>query len=883
MKNIFKRALCCMLSILLVFGSGIAAFAETEANITPVIVINDIDSNPIYNTDDGSVVFNFSDYQFDLLFTSGFSSNILELFSPEILNQITSGDLAALDIVMLLIDYLGFSGDINSIIDMLLEALLPIIGEMDLSNIDFETIISNIDFNQYTENLKAQLATAISNMLLLEMNDDGTPANDNIGAVLYPESLEYYYDEDSEAADALAGEIGISVAEEIGYENTFVFTYDWRIDPIKNAELLADFIDNVKDETSADKVSIISEGYGSTVATTYLAENEDTVADSIKNFVTVSSEFLGTSLVGDFFKANIVNPMTNITTYTSAYIRYTNDLSDNPMTAFTTWLLNYSLNNEWELQEFCFEIEKMLSAINIFVQKTGIIDEIAKMPGMWALVPVNDYDDAVENIFSDSANCDLFDTINCFKDYQYDYETILQSVKDSGVKISIVASWDLQILPIGENCSIQSDGIVDTAYASFGATCVDLNDVADAKDVVQMHDDGHKHVSTTYDMLTPWYTYAGICKYIDASTCALPENTWFIKNMKHGTFSWESNSVDFLIWLITAETERTVWQDVAYKQFMTYNRFINPGILSSDGYTPSDDIQPGGYLLGDINLDGKVTSLDSKIALCIANGSEYIDYNSIAFKNGDINADGEITEDDAVAILLMSAGLAENMQSGIKFNYETEQGSMDSASYKIELRPEYNPIKNQLILTAVVLDAEGSFNGNFVINYDTEMFKFVDAKMFKFGTGYTVGGSPAGEDGILTCAYASHEAISADVCDENGDLVLAVFYLDVSREIVPTAISAGASYFYEDNVLTFVEPIAVNLDEDFFLMLGDADNNRYISAYDARLILRIAARLDKVTDDAMFIRCDVDKDNKITAKDARLVLRASAKLITSYS
>ena len=65
-------------------------------------------------------------------------------------------------------------------------------------------------------------------------------------------------------------------------------------------------------------------------------------------------------------------------------------------------------------------------------------------------------------------------------------------------------------------------------------------------------------------------------------------------------------------------------------------------------------------------------------------------------------------------------------------------------------------------------------------------------------------------------------------------------------------------------------------------MLGDADNNRYLSAQDARKVLRIAARLDKVTDDKMFERCDVDKDKIITAKDARLVLRASARVIDSY-
>lgn len=881
MKNIFKRFLCCLLSIVLVIGSGISAFAAVETEVTPVIVVNDIDANPIYNTDDGSVVFNFSDYEFDILFTSGFSSEIMDLFSPEIIEQITSGEMATLDIVMLLIDYLGFSGDINNIINSLLEIVTSIMGNMDTENIDIQSILANIDFNQYAEDLKEQMKTAIQNMLLLKMNDDGTSANKNIGTILYPESLEYYYDEDSDAAYALAGDIGETIAEEIGYENTFIFTYDWRLDPVVNANALADYIKNVKSATGSEKVSIISEGYGSTVATTYLAVNEATAADSIHNFVTVSSEFLGTSLVGDYFKGDIVNEFTNITTFTSAYIRYTNDISDNPITAFVTWLLNYILNNEWELQALCFEIEKVLSAVEYFVDASGVTAEIAKMPGIWALVPINDYYDALENIFGENTDTSLNETIDTFKEYQYDYEAILQNVKDDGVNISIVAAWDLQIIPIGKNCSVQSDGVVDTEYASFGATCVDLNNVGEATKVVQMYADGHKHVSTTYDMLTPWYAYGGICKYIDASTCALPENTWFIKNMKHGTFNWESNSIEFLVWLITAETEKTVWQDAAYKQFMTYNRFINPGILSSDGVvaTPSE---PGGYLLGDINLDGVITSLDAKIALSVAAGSTRINADSVAFKNGDINADGDINKDDAAAILLMSTGLVPGMQSGIKFDYDVDQGNLDNASYEIELRPEYNSVKNQVVLSVFVLDAKNSFNGNFVIKYDTKMFTYADAKMYELKNGYTVAGGPDKIDGTLTCGYAVNKAVTASDCDENGDLLIGTFYLDVAREITPTALSAGAAYFYENDALTFIEPVSVDLDEDFFFMLGDADNNRYLSAYDARIILRIAAQLETPTDDLMSKRCDVDLDGKITANDARLVLRASAKLISSF-
>lgn len=878
MKIIFRKALCCILSMVLVFGSGLTVFAAEETD-TPVIVVNDVYYNPIYNTEDGSVVFNLSDYQMDILFTSGFSENILELFSDDLLASLNQMPL--LDIIMLLIDYLGFGGDVNEIINKAIETIVPLLGSLDMENFDIKAIIESIDFNQIIDDKKAEIQAVVDNLKLLKMNDDGTSMNPSIGALELNESLEYYFDDDYDFAYSFAGVLGENIAETVGYDNTYVFTYDWRLDPVVNAEKMAEFVEHVKNETGSDKVSILSEGYGSTVATTYLAINED-ADESVKNFVTVSSEFLGTSVAGDFMKGEMINKKSDLIAFSSAYIRYTNDISDNPLTAFSTWLTNYILNNEWEVQSFCFEIEKLLTDIEFFADYFGLTAELAKMPGVWALVPVEDYDAAVTNIFGDETDCELYEIINTFKDYQYDYETILTDAKDNGINVSVVAAWDLQIVPLGENNSVQSDGIVDTAYASFGATCVALNDVNDAGAAVQYDNDGHDHISDTYDMLTPWYDMGTICHYIDASTCALPENTWFIKNMKHGTFSYESNSFEFLIWLITADTERTVWQDVAYKQFMNYNRFIAPGILSSDGIK-AEESQPGKYLLGDINIDGNVTSLDARIALKIAAGDEYIEEGTIPFMNGDVYADGVINEADANKILLISAGLIDYMQSGIKFDYKTEKGELSEASYKFELRPEYNSVKNCLELDLVLLNAEGATSGNFIINFNPEMYTYTDADAATLNNGYVVSGAPIKTEGILTCAFSVDDKIGIADCDENGDVLLATYHLDVSRKkIVDSVFTAGASYFYEGNKETFIAPVTQNIPTDLFFMLGDADNNRYISAADARIALRISAKLEKVKDNLMFIRCDVNKDGKITAKDARSILRVSAKLQDSF-
>lgn len=60
--------------------------------------------------------------------------------------------------------------------------------------------------------------------------------------------------------------------------------------------------------------------------------------------------------------------------------------------------------------------------------------------------------------------------------------------------------------------------------------------------------------------------------------------------------------------------------------------------------------------------------------------------------------------------------------------------------------------------------------------------------------------------------------------------------------------------------------------------LGDANNDGYINAMDARLALRFSAGLQKYNS-SQKTRCDVNGDDKLTAADARIILRISAKLM----
>lgn len=68
-------------------------------------------------------------------------------------------------------------------------------------------------------------------------------------------------------------------------------------------------------------------------------------------------------------------------------------------------------------------------------------------------------------------------------------------------------------------------------------------------------------------------------------------------------------------------------------------------------------------------------------------------------------------------------------------------------------------------------------------------------------------------------------------------------------------------------------------DDELEFDLGDVDGDGRVTASDARLILRRAARLVTFTPEQDWL-ADVDGDGRVTAADARLVLRVAAKLDT---
>ncbi|MBQ8209518.1 MAG: hypothetical protein IJZ35_02910 [Clostridia bacterium] len=860
MKRCIKQILSLFIAILMLFGVVSVAVAADDYDY-PVIVINGIDHNPLYenpNTASANQIFPPSGETLVTFAESMYMKGISKLASSEFDDEVIS----------------SFE---NSLLFEILEKI--------------------------------------------QFNSDGTSKKSNIGHNKYEYNLSTYRP-NIVMYEKIAGKIGLGIADRLGDSSVYVFTYDWRIDPIENARNLNEFVQHVKNMSGKEKVSIISEGYGSTIAVTYLAECYNDATADIDNFVTVNSAFMGTSLIGDIytgrFAVSFVPPSLRDTT--SAFVRYMNYASN---ISTPNIIDHFILTKQWELQDLMTKSISMLAGCIDTLYDNYLRDILKYLPGLWALVPVDYYNEAMEWMFADDSaeyNGELNKRIQTFKNYQSSVSEILKNAKNKGVNINVVSSWDVQLVPIGDNkassdygvnnitpmigLAAQSDGLIDTYYSSFGAYTVAHGDVFEAiTNDAQRYTEGecedHYHMNAVYDSIDGTVEKGGIAHYIDASTCALPDNTWFIRNMIHGTFEKESNSMDFLVYLTTCDATIDVFAAVnLYSQFMSYNRYIQPGYLD----IPEDEP----LLTGDIDGDGYVTSADARLVLRVTAGLEYADNKTVM----DIDGDGKVMATDARRLLRVSAMIDEIE------NFAPARTSLDcerSESVAVEMTVAGDDtvidVGETIDVTVSAKNVTGLQNGNLFFSYNSEYLEFVSAKQ---SNNYVLDGIIAIDDCIsdenVGLGFSTMEVCSLTDVDiavitftakKSGESLLNCSVGTWDGTEVPADCSISIDIHEHDYSAVVINPTCTEQGYTTYTCLcGDSYVADYTDAtghtfgkwvvvtaptvnaegMEERACTVCGEKETRTIEKISYIIGDVNGDNDITAADARQILRKSAGL-----
>jgi pimeloyl-ACP methyl ester carboxylesterase len=316
-------------------------------------------------------------------------------------------------------------------------------------------------------------------------------------------------DENGDSDPRVTTKITLPADPEHSPGRDYYFAYDFRADPLVTAEKLNEFVEHIKTLTGHNKVSFRASSMGGVIVMAYL---EKYGTRDLEAIIFQCCPILGVALAGDLFNKKIKLDA-------DALVRYGTQVLPKDAAGSVLNFLIQSLDMLGVFDAVLGVGGKLLDELKDDLYDDLLIPVFGRMPGLWAMVPREGYEEAKELFLSEGASQTLIERLDY---YHYNVlckaDEILNDTLNSGVGIMIIAGYNLQREPFVESILNNSDAVDDTIYNAPGVICAPLGETL-GEDYVQAIDDGHNHLSPD-----------GV---IDASTCYLPENTWFIKDMIH--------------------------------------------------------------------------------------------------------------------------------------------------------------------------------------------------------------------------------------------------------------------------------------------------------------------------------------------------------------
>ncbi len=331
----------------------------------------------------------------------------------------------------------------------------------------------------------------------------------------------------------------------LGAENTFFFSYDWRLDPLEHAVSLHEYIQSVQQQTGKKKVVLAACSMGGVVAMSYLSKYG---AQDVQTLILNNTAFQGITMVGEMFCKDYAVDKEMTIEYAMQFTQMPEQLRSFIRSAF----MRSHLADR--LVDFA---GKLLDNTKDRTSAEVLYPLFAYMPGMWSFVNAKDYERAKQTALDPEVNRELIRKIDAYHyGVQAKAKQLLQKAVSQGCRIAILANYGKFAIPLTKSMRVCDDYLIDTALASGGAVCADVFETL-PESYVQKRDRGHDHISPD--------------RVIDASTCMFPELTWFVRDMGHLDYPYGSEGMAFLMWLIRMDSQYTIRTSARYPQFMQYD------------------------------------------------------------------------------------------------------------------------------------------------------------------------------------------------------------------------------------------------------------------------------------------------------------------------
>lgn len=338
--------------------------------------------------------------------------------------------------------------------------------------------------------------------------------------------------------------IARQLCKSVGAKNVYLFAYDWRNDICATAKNLNSYIKSVKKQTGAKKVTLVGCSLGGSVLSAYI--------DAYKNNK-------------DLDRCIFVNPAFQGVDVARAYaldVTFKKQDIMNYLKCMETAFDNGSQKSLFKFLGAAFDVRIGYACdyLTAFVKNKNNIKKfynkvlkpwIGNIPALWECIPYDSFDKAVKEMskigFLDKKS-GVYKKIKKYHDVQGRLSKNLKAIKKQGVQVAVIANYGQMGIPLTSKANNQTDSLIDTKYASGGATTAKYGKKLSAKG---------KYVSGD--------------KAINAKTCILPDNTWFIRNLGHVDFMYGTQATIFLANLATGKVKcnlKAVQKKYKYNQFV---------------------------------------------------------------------------------------------------------------------------------------------------------------------------------------------------------------------------------------------------------------------------------------------------------------------------
>lgn len=305
------------------------------------------------------------------------------------------------------------------------------------------------------------------------------------------------------------------------YGRVYVFVADWRYGQLELARQLDAFIQQVKDDSGRDQVTLFGFSQGGQTISTYLYLYGDK---------------------GDVKKAVMETPAIGGTTFAAAALDESLfDIPVETMIRFSEAYMGSEKHYEWLGK--LVTLAPLKKAI-LSIVYTHVLPIARYWGSLWDMVPVADYERLKAEYLTDPACAKLIEASD-----RYHHEIVphigetLRALQAQGMSLSIVCNTGNALL---FNSKTNSDGILDSANVS-GATAEPLGERLEVKG-------GSQRLAPSMSL--------------DVSTCYLPDNTWFVDGQFHGQCDWDPYTYALLCKLTMEDSLTDVNADPAFPQFM---------------------------------------------------------------------------------------------------------------------------------------------------------------------------------------------------------------------------------------------------------------------------------------------------------------------------